>query len=111
MLQQSYEARRQRLRSKFGRKKTSALLVTSLPNITYLTGFHGSAGVALVGPSETLLWVDPRYTLQATEQAAGDEFFGSGSGLIFTPAEGVWAIVWFHNAVAGGVAKDDLPPG
>lgn len=71
--QSTQEARRQRLRLQFDLKKIQALLVTSLPNIFYLTGFRGSAGVALVGRSKSVLWVDPRYTLQANEQAAGVE--------------------------------------
>jgi Xaa-Pro aminopeptidase len=101
ILQHSYEARRQRLRSKFGRKKISALLVTSLPNISYLTGFHGSAGVALVGPSETLLWVDPRYTLQATEQAAGVEVMEVKRGLLKQAAS------WLRRERIGPVGYDD----
>jgi Xaa-Pro aminopeptidase len=81
-LHPAYEARRQRLRSEFGRRKIEALLVTSLPNIFYLTGFRGSAGVALVGGSQSVLWVDPRYTLQATEQAAGVKVVEAKGGLL-----------------------------
>ncbi len=71
-----------RLRSQLASREIEALLVTSLPNIYYLTGFRGSAGAVLVGPSETVLWVDPRYTLQATEQAAGVEVIESRRGLL-----------------------------
>jgi Xaa-Pro aminopeptidase len=99
-LQHSYEARRQRLRSKFARKKIAALLVTSLPNIFYLTGFRGSAGVALVGPSESLLWVDPRYTLQATEQAAGVEVIEARRGLLKEAAG------WIRKKRLGPVGYD-----
>lgn len=49
------------------------VLVTHLPNIRYLTGFTGSAGIVFVGPRVGNLWVDPRYTLQAREQADGVE--------------------------------------
>ena len=38
-----------------------ALVVTHLPNVQYLTGFTGSAGVALVLPRTCLLVVDFRY--------------------------------------------------
>ena len=72
-MQHPYTARQQRLRLEFERRKIGALLVTSLPNIYYLTGFRGSAGVLLVGPKQSILFVDPRYTLQATEQAEGAE--------------------------------------
>jgi Xaa-Pro aminopeptidase len=50
-----------------------SLLVTTLPNIRYLTGFSGSAGLLLVTGDETLLVTDGRYRTQAAEQldAAG----------------------------------------
>lgn len=81
-LQNSFEARRQRLRQKFERRKISGLLVSSLPNIAYLTGFHGSAGAAFIGTSASILWVDPRYTLQASEQASGVEVVEVRGGLL-----------------------------
>ncbi len=42
-----------------------ALLVTHLPNIRYLTGFTGSAGLLLVLPGSTVLVTDFRYSAQA----------------------------------------------
>src|SRR5712691_8407488 len=45
-----------------------ALLVTSRPNIRYLTGFSGSAGVAVVNRGELLLITDFRYDEQARQQ-------------------------------------------
>lgn len=52
-----------------------ALLVTSLTNIRYLTGFTGSAGMLFVLPDRTVLLTDGRYRTQAEEQlqAAGVE--------------------------------------
>ena len=47
-----------------------AILVTSLVNVRYLTGFTGSNGVLLLGFDETLLGTDGRYTVQAGEQCA-----------------------------------------
>ena len=46
-----------------------ALLVTSRPNIRYLTGFSGSAGVAVVTRGEVLLITDFRYDEQARQQS------------------------------------------
>jgi Xaa-Pro aminopeptidase len=100
-LLQPYEARRQRLRKQFERKKIAALLVTSLPNIYYLTGFRGSAGAALVGPSESILCVDPRYTLQATEQAVGVEIIEAKRGLLKEAAG------WIRKKCLGPVGYDD----
>ena len=46
-----------------------ALLVTSRPNIRYLTGFSGSAGVAVATPGSLLLVTDFRYDEQARQQS------------------------------------------
>lgn len=50
-----------------------ALLVTSLTNIRYLSGFTGSAGMLFVLPDEAVVITDGRYAIQANEQieAAG----------------------------------------
>jgi Xaa-Pro aminopeptidase len=66
-------ARQKRLRALMERRRITWLLVTSLTNLFYLTGFRGSAGVGILGLAEALLWVDPRYSLQAREQARGVE--------------------------------------
>jgi len=59
-----------------------SMLVTHLANIRYLTGFTGSAGIVLVRPREGTLWVDPRYTLQAREQADGVEVVVGKTGIL-----------------------------
>lgn len=46
-------------------------LISKPVDIYYLTGFRGSAGALLAGSRTAVLWVDPRYTLQAQEQAHG----------------------------------------
>jgi len=50
--------------------EAGALLVTSLVNVRYLSGFTGSNGVLLLGVDRTLLGTDGRYTVQAGEQCA-----------------------------------------
>ncbi|MEX2256703.1 MAG: Xaa-Pro peptidase family protein [Acidimicrobiia bacterium] len=52
-----------------------ALLVTRLPNVRYLSGFTGSAGMLVVAPEELVLLTDGRYETQSREQleAAGVE--------------------------------------
>jgi len=45
-----------------------ALLVTSRPNIRYLTGFSGSAGIAVATQDGLLLVTDSRYEEQARQQ-------------------------------------------
>ena len=51
-------------------------------NVRYLTGFTGSAGIALLGPRQGILWVDPRYTLQAQEQAEGMDVIEEKTGVL-----------------------------
>ena len=45
------------------------LLVTHLPNVRYLTGFSGSAGLLLVHAQRTVLVTDFRYAVQAHAEA------------------------------------------
>ncbi len=51
-------------------RKLDALLVTHLPNVRYLSGFTGSAGVVLASARGTF-FTDGRYTTQAREQVEG----------------------------------------
>jgi Xaa-Pro aminopeptidase len=44
------------------------LIVTHLPNIRYLCGFTGSAGVLLISEGDCLLFTDGRYRTQAREE-------------------------------------------
>ncbi len=50
-----------------------ALVVTTLPNVRYLTGFTGSAGILVVTPDAALLTTDGRYRTQSAEQVAEAE--------------------------------------
>src|SRR5499427_4914099 len=54
-----------------GAEGLDALLVTALPNIRYLTGFSGSAGLLLVHPGDQLLVTDFRYQEQAEAEVDG----------------------------------------
>jgi Xaa-Pro aminopeptidase len=47
-----------------------ALVVASLTNVRYLTGFTGSAGMLFVFPDEAVLLTDGRYAQQSEEQLA-----------------------------------------
>jgi Xaa-Pro aminopeptidase len=64
-----------RLRALLSGVGCEALLVTRLPNVRYLTGFSGSAGMVLVTSDDLVLFTDGRYTTQSREQleAAGFE--------------------------------------
>jgi Xaa-Pro aminopeptidase len=61
---------------------TDALLITHLPNIRYLSGFTGSAGVLVVNGKRSVLFTDGRYRQQAKEEARHSRVvIGSGSAL------------------------------
>ena len=58
----------ERLRAAFDEHEIDALVVTTLPNVRYLTGFAGSAGVLTVTRDRALLTTDGRYRTQSAEQ-------------------------------------------
>ena len=62
-----------------------ALLVTSLTNVRYLTGFTGSAGMLFVFPDASVLLTDGRYESQAEEQLAAS---GAPVSVSIAPAAG-----------------------
>jgi Xaa-Pro aminopeptidase len=57
-----------RLRDAFDAHEIDALVVTTLANVRYLTGFSGSAGVLTVTRDAALLTTDGRYRTQSAEQ-------------------------------------------
>jgi Xaa-Pro aminopeptidase len=63
-----YKDRLARARLALEQTRLNALLVTHLPNISYLCGFTGSAGVVLVGQRECVFFTDGRYTEQAHQE-------------------------------------------
>jgi Xaa-Pro aminopeptidase len=63
-------ARAARLRDELDGAGCDAVLITSLVNIRYLTGFTGSAARLLVTPAELLFVTDGRYRDQAADQLA-----------------------------------------
>lgn len=63
------------------------LLVTSLPNIRYLTGFSGSSALLFVSQREALVVTDFRYQTQAAEEV-GDR------ARIVIESQSVWTGLW-----------------
>lgn len=66
--------RMKKLRARMAAEGVDAFLVTHLPNVFYLTGFTGSAGLLLVEAGGAHLFTDGRYTVQARQEV------GSGGG-------------------------------
>ncbi|HET8977954.1 MAG TPA: Xaa-Pro peptidase family protein [Solirubrobacteraceae bacterium] len=61
-------ARATRLTERLPELGTDLLLVTSLLNVRYLTGYTGSNGIALVGPDTRVFVTDFRYVEQAAAE-------------------------------------------
>jgi Xaa-Pro aminopeptidase len=57
-----------RLQDKLAQDELAAFVVTSLPNVRWVSGFTGSAGTVIVTPKEAAFISDGRYTIQASEQ-------------------------------------------
>ena len=94
-------SRQEKLRSALRARKRDYLVVTHVPNLFYLTGFRGSAGIALFGQEDGILFVDPRYTLQAGEQAVGVEVREAKQSLLVAAGR------WLRSKRAGVVAFED----
>ena len=66
-----HSGRLRRLQAALADHKLDFLLVTHLPNVRYLCGFTGSAGVLLVGPQGSTFFTDGRYLTQARTEVSG----------------------------------------
>lgn len=64
-------ARQQRLAEAFEKEKLNSFLVTHMPNVRYLCGFTGSAGVLAIKDKKFVLFTDGRYTHQARQESVG----------------------------------------
>src|SRR5260221_2147619 len=72
----NYSARQKKLAARLRRSGLEALMVTHVPNVRYLCGFTGTAGVLLLqvsgrGAHKTTFFTDGRYTQQAHEEVQG----------------------------------------
>jgi len=75
------------LRAALAAAELDALLVTSLPNIRYLTGFSGSSALLVVTQSELLFLSDFRYATQAMDEV------GDAARVVIEPTS-LWARLW-----------------
>ena len=67
----NFHARQNKLRERLATTRFDGLLVSHLPNIRYLCGFTGSAGILLVQESGSVFITDVRYDTQAHEEVKG----------------------------------------
>jgi Xaa-Pro aminopeptidase len=80
-----------RLRLSFSAIGADAILVSHLPNVRYLSGFTGSAGLLLVDAVSATLYTDSRYTFQAKQEVSGARIQICKHGLIRAVADALRA--------------------
>src|ERR1700730_11217012 len=68
-----HKGRQQRLQNDLSAQHLDALVVTHLPNIFYLCGFSGSAGVLLLSEKKAVFFTDGRYIAQARTEVQGSQ--------------------------------------
>lgn len=71
LLSMDHTGRLRRLQSAIEERRLNVLLISHLPNIRYLCGFTGSAGILVITPRECLLITDGRYIEQAKQEVRG----------------------------------------
>ncbi len=75
------------LRSSLAAAHLDALLITTLPNIRYLTGFSGSSALLVVTAHDALFISDFRYAVQAKDEVADN------ARIIIEPSS-LWGALW-----------------
>ena len=88
----AWETRAQRLADLVAQRELDALLVGSLPNVRYLTGFTGTAGAVLIGDGRRAFVTDFRYVERAQRQISGYDVVRGRDDLLQSLAElaGEW---------------------
>src|SRR5256714_12438709 len=115
-------ARQNALRDRLSTTRYDALLINHLPNIRYLCGFTGSAGLLLVMESGSIFFTDVRYDTQGREEVKGAKVIIGRKALLTVVAEWIgahrkgksksWAlgIEAEHLTLAEGKRLGDLLP-
>ena len=83
-----FAARQKKLRDHLSTTRFDALLISHLPNIQYLCGFTGSAGLLLVEEAGSVFFTDVRYDTQAHEQVNAAKVVVARQALL--PGLGEW---------------------
>jgi Xaa-Pro aminopeptidase len=85
----NFLARQKKLREHLATTRYDALLVSHLPNIRYLCGFTGSAGLLLVTQSGSVFFTDVRYDTQGREEVKGAKVVIAPNALLSATAESI----------------------
>ena len=86
------------LRESLGRADLDALLVTSLPNVRYLTGFSGSNALLVVSARECVLVTDFRYAIQIQDEVGS-------AATVRIESNNLWTGLWAQIATMVGVDR------
>jgi len=81
-----HRGRQQRLQNSLSATRLDALLVTHPPNIRYLCGFTGSAGVLVITGKKRVFFTDGRYSEQARSEVQSARIVIARKGLLATAA-------------------------
>src|SRR5215470_10857741 len=73
-----FEQRRRNVAEGLKERKLDAMLISFSPNLRYLSGFTGSNGALLILPGKSILFTDPRYTIQASQESRCTVRVGKG---------------------------------
>ena len=95
-----FRTRQQKLQQHLSATRFDALLISHLPNIHYLCGFTGSAGLLLVEEAGCVFFTDVRYDTQAHEEVKGAKVVIPRKSLL--PGFGEW--LGKRRKRAGGLA-------
>jgi Xaa-Pro aminopeptidase len=82
-----FQSRQKRLRHQLAETGLDALLVSHLPNVRYLCGFTGSAGLLFVTESGSVFFTDVRYDTQGREEVKGAKVVIARKALLIALAE------------------------
>lgn len=99
-----YVGRQRRASDAMQKKKLEALIVTHLPNVHYLCGFSGSAGVLAAANGRWAFFTDGRYTEQARQEVTGVRVVVAKGPALAAAAK------WLHTpgATAVGIEADHM---
>jgi Xaa-Pro aminopeptidase len=87
----NFLARQKILRERLATTRYDALLINHLPNIRYLCGFTGSAGLLLVVDTGSVFFTDVRYDTQGREEVKGAKVVIAHKALLNTVGEWIGA--------------------
>jgi Xaa-Pro aminopeptidase len=82
MTREEHRARRDRIAAQLAGREVEALVVSSLDNVRYLTGFTGSNAILILTPDTAVLFTDGRYTLQVSGETDVQAVIGRKSAWV-----------------------------